>query len=426
MKSHLNFFFSFVLFLLSCSVFGQSRTDTLSVTLTQTEQQFLQKNLQLLAQRYNINAQRALILQAKLYPNPYLSIEQSTYDPQTRKWFELGRNGEQAVQLSQLILLAHKINKQVKIAETNALLAEQNFADLLRTLRFTLRSDFFAIHYLQQTERVYGQEIQSLQTISTAFEQQRDKGYIARSEVVRIKAQLYSLQNELNDLRNQIRDRQSELRLVLQTAPGVYIVPLVDSAELMRLNPETFPVQVLLDSAYRNRTDLQMAQTNVTLSRQNYEYQKALAVPDLTVGANYDRAGSYVPNFNAVSLGISIPIFNRNQGNIKAYRNYVSQNDFLLQSTQKTIEEQVYRGLERAIDADRLYQSMDKTFTGEFSQLAQAVYENYVKRNITLLDFLNFYDAYKQYMVQLNYILENRVTALENINYLTGTNFFNF
>ncbi|HYM94044.1 MAG TPA: TolC family protein, partial [Chitinophagaceae bacterium] len=300
-----------------------------------------------------------------------------------------------------------------------------NFFDLLRTLKIILRNDFISIYYLQQSASVYDEEIISLEKISAAFEQQSSKGYIAPVEAVRIKAQLFSLRSELNDLRNQINDKESELRLVLAFPHNQYIIPQIDTFEMVNQNPQAYPLQSLIDSAYQNRTDLKIAKANQTLSQQNYSYQKALAFPDLFVGGTYDRRGSYIPNFNGVSAGLNIPIFNRNQGNIKASKNLINYNVLLVQNTEKTIEEQVYRALEKAIDADKLYQSMDKTFTGTFSQLAKSVFENYQKRNIGLLDFLNFYDSYKQYITQLNYILLNRTNALESINFLTGSFFFN-
>src|SRR5947209_206946 len=109
------------------------KKDTVSLTIFQAEQLFLQNNLSLIAQKFNISAQKAFELQAKLYPNPYLDLSQSAYNPQTKKWFEVGEGGEQSAQLSQLIILAHKLNKQVKIAQTNTLLAEYSFYDLIRT-----------------------------------------------------------------------------------------------------------------------------------------------------------------------------------------------------------------------------------------------------------------------------------------------------
>lgn len=424
MRPRYNVFIIFLLFSFTCK--AQVQSDTLSVTLPQAEQQFFKKNFLLLAQQYNISAQKAYVIQAKLYPNPNLNIVQGAYNPRTGKWFQTDSvEGEQAVQLQQLIVLAGKIKKQTRIAETNVELAEYNFLDVIRNLKYTMRNDFFTIYYLQQSANIYGQEIQSLEKIRAVFEQQRDKGYIARTEVVRIKAQLYSLQSELNDLRNQINDRESELRLVVQASPQTYLSPQLDTAKVLGENPLTFPLQSLIDSAYHNRPDLLIAKGNIKLFKQNYEYQKSLAVPDLTIGANYDKNGSYVRNFNAVSMGFNIPLFNRNQGNIKAYKNLIGLNEMQAQSVEKTVEEQVFRALQRAVDADKLYQGLDKTFTGEFSQLAQAVYENYLKRNVSLLDFLIFYDSYKQYIVQQNNILQNRAGALENINFLTGTNFFN-
>ena len=414
-----------LIFTHSCSAQTKLSNDTISLNLRNAEDTFLKNNLSLLAQKFNIGAQKAFILQAKLYPNPSINFVQGLYNTQTGKWFQTGSDGEEAVQLQQLVLLAGKINKQVKIAESNALLAEYNFYDLLRTLRFTLRNDFYQIYYLQQSASVYDEEIRSLEKINIAFEQQRDKGYIARSEVVRIKAQLYSLRNELNDLKNQINDRQSEFRTILQLPAGKYVIAHADTNTILAQHPQDLVLQNLMDSAYRNRPDLLIARVNHTLSEQNYAYQKSLAVPDVLLGGTYDRRGSYIPNFNGLSVGLNIPLFNRNQGNIKAYKNLIEYSNLQEQSVQKSIEEQVYRAYERAVDADKLYASMDKSFTGEFTALAKAVFENYQKRNISLIDFLNFYDSYKQYIVQLNYILQNRSTSMENINYLTGTNFFN-
>jgi hypothetical protein len=345
----------FILCFLPSLIHAQEQRDTFSITLAQAEHQFLENNLILLSQQYNINAQRAFVLQAKLYPNPNINITQGAYNTQTGKWFQTDKHdGEQALQIQQLIVLAGKIRKQTKIVETNVELAEFNFYDVMRNLKVTLRNDFYAIYYLQETAKVYTQEIQSLEQIRSAFEQQREKGYIARTEVVRIKAQLYSLKSELSDLRNQINDKESELRLIVQVPPGVYFIPQVDTSKV-----------------------------------------------------------------------INDPLFNRNQGNIKAYKILIKVNSLQAQNVKKVVEEQVYRALQKAIDADKLYQGLDKGFTGEFAHLARGVYESYVKRNIGLLDFLIFYDSYKQFIVQQNTILQNRIGALENINFLTNSNFFN-
>jgi cobalt-zinc-cadmium efflux system outer membrane protein len=410
------------------TIYAQGTTlpasDTLRLEIKQAEKLFLDHNLQLLAQKYNVNATKALIIQARLYPNPNFNLTQGAYNTQTGKWFQTNSQGEEVYQLTQLVVLSRKIKKQVNIAETNYKLAEDNLYDLLRSLKLGLHTTFYNIYYQQQTLKVYDEEIKALKKIVGAYHEIQDKGYVAESEIVQLQAQLYSLQNEYQVLADNINDQESQLRVILQANTNVFIVPVVDR-EIEKTDPLSYGLKTFMDSAYANRTDLMIAKDSLLLSQQTYTYQKALAIPDLTLGASYDRQGSYINDFNAINLGFDIPIFNRNQGNIKSARILIDYNNTQLQLTQKTLEEQVSRGVQKAIDADRLYKGIDPTFAGNFDRLAKAMLENYTKRNVTLLTFQTFYDSYKQNIVQLNTILFNKVSSLENLNFLTATNFFN-
>jgi cobalt-zinc-cadmium efflux system outer membrane protein len=404
---------------------AQPHQDTVRLTLPDAEKMFLDSNFQLLAGRYNIDADKALIIQARLWPNPNLSVGHTLYSGALNKFFPTGNNDQTTVGLSQLVLLAGKRNKQVKLAQANARLTEFQFFDLMRTLKYTLRTDFFHIYYLQQSARIYDEEIRALQQIVTAFNDQAGKGYIAEKEVIRIRAQLYTFQGEYSDLINQINDLQSELRLVLQMKPDQYIDPATDAAMLDKLDPGQYPLNALVDSACHNRTDLQMARTNTTINRLNYNYQKALAVPDLTLSLGYDEAGSFLTNYYGVGASIDLPFFNRNQGNIRSARSQIASSLAAEKSTQATVEENVSAALQKAFAQQKLYRTVDPKFYGDFSRLLHEVVVNYQKRNISILDFLDFYDSYKQNTIQLNAIQFNRVSAFEDINFYTGTNFFN-
>jgi outer membrane protein, heavy metal efflux system len=424
MQTRLILFFVFS-FLIHSVITAQVATDTVQLKLPEAEKIFLDSNLQLLAQKYNINAQQALIIQAKLWPNPNFSISHGLYSGTLKEFFPTGANDETSAGLSQLILLAGKRNKQIKIAQATAKLSEYQFFDLLRTLKYTLRTDFFNVYYLQQSEKVYNEEMNALQKVVNAFAQQEGKGYIAEKEVVRIRAQLYSLQSEHNDLINQLNDVQSELRLILQFKPGKYIDPIPDSAAITNLDPNKYALNVLTDSAYQNRADLQIARTNTNINKLNYNYQKALAVPDVTLSLGYDEQGSFLANYLGIGASIDLPFFNRNQGNIKSAKAMIDYSNATQKSTQATVEENVARSLQKAFSEHKLYQNIDSKFSDDFDRLMHEVLLNYQKRNISILDFLDFYDSYKQNMLQINAIKFNRVSAFEDINFYTGTNFFN-
>lgn len=409
----------------SVCALAQPVMDTLRLTLPAAEKMFLDSNYQLLAQRYNVDANQALVIQARLWPNPNFQASHGLYSGALRQWFPTGANDETTLGLSQLIMLAGKRNKSIKLAQANVQLSQYQFFDLMRTLKYTLRTDFFQIYYLRKSAVVYDAEIKALQHISEAFSEQVGKGYISEKEAVRIKAQLYSFTSEYNDLINQINDTESELRLILQTKPTHFIDPDVDSVSLTTLDPSKYPLTTLIDSAYHNRTDLQIARQNTQINQLQYNYQKALAVPDLTLNLGYDEAGSFLTAYYGIGASIDLPVFNHNQGNIKNAKILIESTRATEKSTQATVDENVTRALQKAFDEQKLMRTIDPKFFGDFQRLMGQVLLNYQKRNISILDFLDFYDSYKQNTLQINTIQFNLVSAFEDINYYTGTNFYN-
>jgi cobalt-zinc-cadmium efflux system outer membrane protein len=408
---------------------GPPNQNPLSLTLPRAEKMFLDSNLMLLAAKYNVDAQRALILQARLYPNPNFSYSRGPiipiHDPQSLyPYSDFNTNSESAASLSQIILLAGKRNKQIRIAEANTTLAEYQLFDLLRTLKYTLRSDFYNIYYLQQSALVYESEIKALQQISDAYDTEKGK-YISEKEVVRIKAQLYSFQSEYEGLNNQINDVQGELKLLLRVSPKYYLVPQADTAAVAKWSPDKYPIATLLDSASKNRTDLLLAKENTEINKLTYRYQKALAIPDLTAFLSWDHQGSYARDFNSIGLSFDLPFINRNQGNIKMAKIMIDNSQALEQNTELTVEENVTRALQKAYTKNTLNAKVNTQFTADFERLAKEVVNSYQKRNISILDFLDFYDSYKQNILQVNAIRFGRIQAFEDINFYTATNFFN-
>lgn len=419
--------FALIIFLLCFNgVSGQPMADSLHLRIDSAEQIFLRGNYTLLAQKYNIQAQKAQEIQARLYPNPNFSFDYSLYNSTTKKFFPTGpgtTGGDFSLQVSQMIYLAGQRNKQIKIAAANTRISEFQFYDLIRTLKYTLRTDYYNIYFLLRSASVYDEEIKSLQQVVKAFEEQEGKGYIAAKEVIRIKAQLYTLLGEYNNLISQINDLESELRLVLQIKSS-FIIPELDSSKLHELSPTAYPLTTLLDSALINRADLQLARTNTEASKLNYSYQKALAVPNLTLGLSYEKQGGYVNNLPSLGAAIDLPFFNHNQGNIQTARLTTDANNALQLSAEATVQENVTHALEKAFASDKIYRTIDAKFLIDFDQMLHEVLANYEKRNLTLLDFLDFYESYKNNILSSNMIQFNRLSAFEDINFYTGTVFY--
>ncbi|QXV64247.1 TolC family protein [Mucilaginibacter sp. 21P] len=394
--------------------------DTLKLTIKDAENRLLQNNLQFLAQKYNVNIAEAQVITAKLFPNPDFSFTNGIHATQVAN-----AASQQSATLSQLIQTAGKRNNSIQLAKIGVTQSKYQLFDLLRTLRYTLRTDFYSIYYQQQSARVYQEEINSLAKTLEVFKQQYAAGNIAQKEVLRIQSQLYSLQGEYSNLLTNIDTTASEFKLLIRANPYQSVVPVIDDMGIDQQKLASVPYQQMIDSANVNRYDLRLAKSQVDYNNINLKLQKSMAVPDFSLSVNYDKLGSYGNNFIGAGIEFNLPFFNRNQGGIKQARLAISQSQLQLQSQTDAVQSQLSTYYRLAQRQEQLSNSIDPSFDKNFTRLIKGVFDNYQKRNISLLEFLDFYDSYKNTTLQINNLKQARMASLEQLNYVTGTPFFN-
>lgn len=394
--------------------------DTTYITLHQAESMFIEKNLSLLAEKYNINMAEAEIIQARLYPNPNVSVTGNLYNPELRKVADVSnRTGDYEFSAQQLILLAGKRNKQVKMAQTGLLISKDGFYDLLRTLMYSLRSTFYKASYLHHSISAFQQQIDLLEKLNRSYEQSQKNGSVTLYDAVRIRSMLYSIRAEQMLMQNEFNDLLSDLRMLIQADHSVYI-PLLEPERESRLQVSEIMLNALVDTALAHRADLRQARNMVTYSRQNYTYEKSLAVPDITIGASYERRGGFVENASFLTLSMDIPFLNRNQGKIKAAKFAIDQSTLLSEMQLHRVESEVRNAYLNLLNTDKMLKSIDPDFSFQLQYLLQSVTQNFEKGNISLLEFTDFYDSYKQSLLNHYQIQNEHMQAMELVNYACG------
>ncbi len=406
--------------LLHQSVYAQ-RADTLKLSLLDAEQQFSQKNFLLLAQKYGIEASKAAIIQASLLPNPTVNLEQTIItEPTIANDAPIGAFGQRAIQIQQLIQVAGKRNKQIALAKAGVEISQYQFSEIIRELLFQLRSSFYQIHYLEKTLMMYNQEIQKITGLVSAYQEQVQKGNVPQKELIRLQSFLITLEGEASSIINQITDNQAIIKVLLADRTTTMLEPLVDDTQIENLNTTGLNLADLIGNATQNRPDLKVQEANTQYAVANLNLQKALAKPDITVGYSYDRAGSYVNNYHALMVSMALPFFNKNQGNIKIAENQIEANKQYFAQTQNQLENEVLQAFTKAQENERLFRKIDKKFQTDFEKLIAGVLENYQKRNLTLIEFTDFLESYKNTVSQLNTLQNNRIQAFENLNFVVG------
>ncbi len=415
--------FSSFIFLSCQYISAQSNlsADTVSLNLDDAEKLFLQKSFLLLAERCNVNAADAAIIQAKLYPNPNLSIDQGAYNKTTKKWFDISKTGQTSVSLQQVIILAGKRNKQISIAKINSQISVYRFYDLIRTLRYELRTSFYGLYFLRQSIIVYNREIESLKSLIDVYADQYKKGNIAFKELARLQALQFSLENERIDLIKDADEKQSNLVLLTGDTLSRPVQPVVEASSMDRIDAHNLNYIQLVDSGLTNRYDLLASIAQVQLNEANFSLQKSLRTPDLTLGANWDRQGSYIPNYNSLSVAIDLPFWNRNQGNIKVAQYGVEGSRQQQSQAELQIRSDIGKAFGQLLETDKLYKAASSQFNSDYEKLLDGITKGYRNHTISMLEFIDYYETYKNSKIEFNKLQNSRLEALENLNLATGS-----
>ena len=416
--------FLFLLFLLLAGkMCAQQVAGTL--TLKEAEQRFLERNLSLIAERYNIDMAQAQVLQAKLFENPVISLEQNVYNRLNGKYFDFGKEGEAVVEIEQVIHLAGQRNKQVRLEKINKEIAEYQFEEVMRTLRQELNEKFVEVYFLSKSIAIYEKEVNSLQALLGGMKIQQEKGNISLMEISRLESMLFSLRKEKNERENDLLTTRGELNLLLNLPEDTQVQLSLDEEVLQQLDLSQLSFADL-KAIINERPDQKIARSTVNASRANLKLQKSMAFPEFSVKGNYDRVGNFINDYFAIGVRLSVPIFNRNQGNIKAARFSIQQAGVQQEYAANRADMELFTAYTSLEKATQLYQSTNMDLERNFEKLITGVNENFTRKNISLLEFIDYYDSYKETCIQLYEIKKNVFLAMENLNTVVGQNVLNY
>ena len=416
--------FLFLLFLLLAGkMCAQQVAGTL--TLKEAEQRFLERNLSLIAERYNIDMAQAQVLQAKLFENPVISLEQNVYNRLNGKYFDFGKEGEAVVEIEQVIHLAGQRNKQVRLEKINKEIAEYQFEEVMRTLRQELNEKFVEVYFLSKSIAIYEKEVNSLQVLLGGMKVQQEKGNISLMEISRLESMLFSLKKEKNERESDLLTTRGELNLLLNLPEDTQVQLSLDEEVLQQLDLSQLSFADL-KAIINERPDQKIARSTVNASRANLKLQKSMAFPEFSVKGNYDRVGNFINDYFAIGVSLSVPIFNRNQGNIKAARFSIQQAGVQQEYAANRADMELFTAYTSLEKATQLYQSTNMDLERNFEKLITGVNENFTRKNISLLEFIDYYDSYKDTCTTLYEIKKNVFLAMENLNTVVGQNVLNY
>lgn len=373
-------------------------TSTLRLSLEETIALFLRQNLDLLIAKYGIEFSKGQQITARLFPNPVGSMGLVSSPVQGRT---LWNSGQISPQIQQLFELAGKRGYRIESAEFGFQSAEAAFEDAVRQLSFAVKDAYYRTQLARRRLVLAEENRDRFSRILEVNTIRFKKGYIAEVDLIRIRLQFIDFQSQVIQAIQEAQSARSDLRQLLKLSP-LHELELITELDYKRVDPDIAKLRAVAIDA---RPDVRAKRLTLSQREAELKLAKAYRTPDVTIGAGYAVQGSQGPdnsNQMAFSLGVPLPLFNRNQGGIMQAEAAMQAAGADLSKTLNQVENQVDVAYRNLLESRRLIEA----FLGGVLDDARATFviaeRAYERGGVTLIDLLDA--ARTSRTIQQNYI----------------------
>ncbi|MDH2206824.1 MULTISPECIES: TolC family protein [unclassified Empedobacter] len=398
------------------------QTQAQNVTLDNLEAAFLQKNYALIANKFNVDRIDAEIIQEKLWQNPTLSISEvnlwKTYNVEEQPYLfgKYGKNQQISVELEQLIETAGKRKKRVAIKELEKNSALFEYEELLRELKKELRQTYFSLARIQSEKKELQNSVDLFEQMMTQYQRQADLKNVPKADFYRLQTELIGLQKDQIELENQEIEYINKLRLLTQNSDLN-----VNEIDFSRFNSHSKSIPFNAKQlAKEQNIALKKQENEINLAEKQLILEKAQRTPDLAFQVNYDRGGNIMRDFVGVGVSIDLPIFNTNKGNIKASEIVLNQQQITKNALNSELDISIDRLQNQISQLDKALIQWKKLNNQEQLTMIDNYKKHLQNKQITLLEFIDFTQAYRESQKAYLDLLENYQNTFEELNYIVG------
>src|SRR5690554_2253596 len=404
--------------------------DTLRLNKVEAESVFLQNNLMLLAEHLSISKAEARLIQAKVWPNPTLTVDQvNLWKPSSKIQGEelipplsgsFGRNQQFGISVEQLVLTAGKRRKLMAFEKVGIEQSKHYFEELLRGLKIEFRTQLNQLNYLQSYKSIYETQLASIQQLTNAYKNQVDAGFLNKGEYIRLKASELEILSEIQNLENEFNEVEINLKQLMNLPTTSRFVLssegfAVNVNQLLELN-----IAALIDTAQNNRPEYQISKLQEDYAEKYLAVERAERVPNLALIGEYNRGDVIYTDFLGFGVAVDLPVFNRNKGDIRIAELEIQQAQLNQQFVTSVIEKEVSLAVIQFRRALEFIQQIENDYEDELDQILNAYTQSFKNKNIDIVQYLDFLEAYlenKNIILQAAVDLRNKT---EELNYAVG------
>ncbi|MEK6507540.1 TolC family protein [Myroides sp. C4067] len=380
----------------------------LTLSKEEAEALFLEQNLELIAKNLEISQAEAQLLQAKLWPNPTFEVSEINFwkttdiEEQPKLIGNWGEAQQYAFRVEQLIQTGGKRRKTIDLQKLTIEEKQQEFESIIRELKLELRGNLSNLQILQEQQKIYEKQIESTKSLISAYKNQLDQGNISQAQYIRLKAAELQFKKELVNINKELEEAIKDFKNFINIGNSTLVV-ITDKLVAPEKEVSELELENWIITAQEQRPDALKSKTLEKQSEKRLEIEKAQRVPDITLGVDYDRGGNIMRDFVGFGISFDLPIFDRNKGGIKEAKIDIELAKLDTQSKLNEIANDIVEAFRNYYHAEQLYKDIDSEYESQLDQLLDAYHKNFQKKNVSLIEYLDFVEAY----------IENKTILLE-------------
>jgi cobalt-zinc-cadmium efflux system outer membrane protein len=404
--------------LLTASCASTALAQQKGFTWEQIRDTFLKTNPTLRAQAQTIESNRASEITASLRPNPQFQNDTTSA----------------TVGIYQEIEIGGKRSARIESARLATSISQTDSADARRSLTLNLRQAFVAALQAKSDLQFARDNLINYQKVIDINQTRLKQGAISRADFLKIQLEMLQFQSDLDDASSALKTAKATLKGLV--GPG----NLPDDFDIegdLRTVPLEKSLAELQQLALENRPDLKSAQTGQQKAFADLKLAKANRWPDPTVGTSYLHTGNEIggpewfqpfypkgSSSNAMGLGISsisIPLFNRNQGEVARARSERLRADFLADAAKNQVLQDVetaYVSFESSRERVGLY---EQTYLSNSKESLDIEEFSFRRGGASILDFLDAERTYRSTQLAYRQQLAAYLLNLAQLEAVVGT-----
>jgi cobalt-zinc-cadmium efflux system outer membrane protein len=387
------------------------------VTVELAVQEAVEKNLSLLAERYNVPLAEAQIITARLRPNPVLTLGSALPD---HTIFHSGTNPfSEVAHVDFVFERGGKRDARITVAENARGVAQLQLLDTIRSTVLDIQNACVDVLLAKTNVALARENLQAFNEIVKVNSDRVRAGDLAQVELERTRLAALQFQNDVQQGESRLVVARNQLQTLLGRQSRVATFDVMGEP---RKDTSFVKAEEIRQLAFQQRPDLQALRRDQARSTADLRLQLAQGAVDYTVGLEYQRQQGNVRDGNqfGLSFSVPIPIFNRNQGEIERAQRAQEQIAAKIRALEAAIETEVQNAYQQYTTAQNMLQRIETHMLTQSRNVRQTIEYAYRRGQSSFVDFLDAQRAFNDTRQSYNNARADYARSLYTIDAVSG------